>query len=72
MNATVWRFDDAPKELRDLSTNGGDEDWIVELPKSFHQYGAPSWVEGIAACRDPNEYPHPTKPDYVVYIGSHA
>ncbi len=28
----VWRFDDAPEELRALSTNGGDEDWLAVLP----------------------------------------
>lgn len=25
----IWRFEDAPKEWRDLSQHGGDEDYIV-------------------------------------------
>ena len=28
----VWRFEDAPKKYRALSTNGGDEDWIAFVP----------------------------------------
>jgi hypothetical protein len=25
----IWHFDTAPQELQDLSTHGGDEDYIV-------------------------------------------
>ena len=32
MMIKVWRFEDAPQEYRDLSTNGGDEDWIAFVP----------------------------------------
>jgi hypothetical protein len=32
---TVWRFEDAPKQYRDLSTNGGDEDWILLIPPGY-------------------------------------
>jgi hypothetical protein len=28
----VWRFQDAPQELQELSTNGGDEDWLATIP----------------------------------------
>jgi hypothetical protein len=31
----VWKFEDAPKEYQDLSTNGGDEDWIAFVPSEF-------------------------------------
>lgn len=28
----VWKFDDAPEDLRNLSRNGGDEDWLAVVP----------------------------------------
>lgn len=31
----IWSFDNAPKELRDYSVNGGDEDWLVLLKKDY-------------------------------------
>jgi hypothetical protein len=33
----VWKFEDAPKEYRDLSTNGGDEDWIAFVPAALSE-----------------------------------
>lgn len=36
----VWKFEDAPKEYRDLSTNGGDEGWIAFVPAAF----AEDWI----------------------------
>ena len=31
----IYRFEDAPEELKMLSTNGGDEDWIAIIPPSL-------------------------------------
>jgi hypothetical protein len=31
----VWRFEDAPEELRRLSEHGGDEDWILFVPSDL-------------------------------------
>lgn len=31
----IWPFDSAPQELKDLSSNGGDEDWIAVAPHSI-------------------------------------
>jgi hypothetical protein len=28
----VWRFHDAPREMRALSHHGGDEDWVAHVP----------------------------------------
>lgn len=28
----VWPFYDAPEEYQNLSTNGGDEDWLAFIP----------------------------------------
>ncbi len=41
----VWAFDEAPQEYQDLSTHGGDEDWVAFIPKRLakrHWYG---WME---------------------------
>ena len=71
-SASVWVFNEAPKELRELSTNGGDEDWLVELPPGWENYGTPFWIEAMDSCREPSHYPHPTRPGWKVIIGAHA
>lgn len=69
----IWRFYDAPQELRDLSTNGGDEDWIAVLPPAYTK----EWIlwmdEGTAfgRCRV-DVFPHPSKEGYEVRIGCHG
>lgn len=35
MSMRIWVFSDAPQRLQDLSTNGGDEDWLVYIPAAF-------------------------------------
>lgn len=67
--AIVWRFEDAPDDLKKLSNNGGDEDWLVEF---YHSRGCtPRWVEEIGVCST-DVFDHPTKPGWCVAIGSHA
>lgn len=68
----VWKFYDAPEELQKLSNNGGDKDWLVELPPGYEEYGTPSWIESMDSCREPSHYPHPTKAGWKVIIGAHA
>lgn len=43
----VYEFNNAPPELQDLSTNGGDEDWIAVVPKSIldNHGGHIGWLE---------------------------
>ena len=69
----VWRFYDAPDELKQLSTNGGDEDWVALIPPKFADDYI-SWMEpgGPFGCCDVNEYTHPELPEYVVRIGCHS
>ena len=31
----IWKFNDAPKYFRDLSENGGDEDWVAFVPDAL-------------------------------------
>lgn len=69
----VWEFDKAPQELQDLSTNGGDEDWLAEIPPDFNGGYLPSWIESSSfGCCDIAEYPHPKKGGWKIVIGSHA
>ena len=70
----VWRFEDAPAILRNLSTNGGDEDWLVEAPPGWidHGYGMPFWMEQMDSMGDPKTYPHPKSKGWTVLIWSHS
>ena len=65
----VWRFHEAPGELRALSEHGGDEDWLALLPND----DIPYWMEcgtafgsaGITSQQLPDD-------DRVLVIGAHA
>lgn len=66
----VWRFDDAPEELRKLSRHGGDEDWLAHVPAVMAEDYI-GWMEGgsFGAC-DVSE--HKLSDGSVVRIGAHA
>lgn len=66
----VWRFEQAPECLRALSTNGGDEDWLVYVAAGLKPQWVHSWIEATDACHDPVRYDLPN--GAVVFIGSHA
>lgn len=69
----VWKFQDAPEELRNLSTHGGDEDWLAIIPPQMTNKYI-SWMgEGtpFGVC-DVKIYEHPTKEGYEIAIGAHA
>lgn len=65
----VWAFEDAPEELRALSNNGGDEDWLALVPMD---YGTDyvSWIEsGPFGCCGVDKI----ETEFgLVFIGSHA
>lgn len=65
----LWPFDDAPRALRDLSENGGDEDWILVVPKGEH---TPVWAEegGAFGCCTVEQHELPC--GQRVLIGCHA
>jgi len=66
----VWPFRDAPRGLKALSENGGDEDWLAFVPDQIDRdYWIP-WLEvpGFGICRV-HKYP---AAGGVVYIGCHA
>lgn len=68
----IWSFRHAPEEYRKLSTNGGDEDWLVLIPASeCNDYmWQPRWLTSIDSCNEPQEIVMPNGDR--VYIGSHA
>jgi hypothetical protein len=63
----VWAWKDAPGELRALSTNGGDEDWLALLPDD----DVPNWMEngtfGVSSIET-----HRLEDGRMVVIGVHA
>ena len=71
----VWKFYDAPEELRKLSDNGGDEDWLAIVPNDMIQGGeAPWWMmtNPFSVSGDPQIVPHPTDKYCTIVIASHA
>ena len=64
----VWRFEDAPKHLQDLSTNGGDEDWVAVVPPWLAKEDI-RWMRTAFGCCCVNEYEHPYLEGFVVRIG---
>ena len=68
----VWRFEDAPKALRELSNNGGDEDWVALVPVFLADADTYiGWIEGSGfGCCDVEQ--HKLEDGSIVYIGAHA
>lgn len=70
---TVWHFHHAPEELKKLSDNGGDEDWLVlvhySMAEEFLRNGIPPWVIAMGAC---DVHVHTLEDDSIVFIASHS
>ena len=67
----IYRFEDAPEELKMLSTNGGDEDWIAVIPPSLQDENIPWLEEGTSfgySCVEEHMLENGDK----VLIGCHA
>ena len=68
----VWRYEDAPKELQEMSQHGGDEDWVVEVPPQFKGEWI-RWLDRISVvCDELEEQEHPYRKGWKLYIGAHA
>lgn len=67
----VWRWDDAPGELRTLSDHGGDEDWLALIPAALADEWI-GWMEsgGSFGCCRVSEHDLPD--GRRVRIGAHA
>ena len=69
MPILVWPFDQAPEELKALSTHGGDEDWIALVPQGYANLYTPFLEEPVFGCYSVSE--HKLKTGDVVKIGAH-
>ena len=50
----AWAFDQAPRALQMLSTNGGDEDWLFYIPsKAARDESAYYWIENLDSMSRP-------------------
>ena len=69
----VWKFEEAPEELKALSTHGGDEDWLALIPPKMSGEWIP-WMDdgGPFGCCSVSSHTHPELPGYEVRIGAHA
>lgn len=67
----VWRFEDAPSELRELSEHGGDEDWLAVFPAEMRDESI-LWCEegtGFGPCEVSEHFLDDGR---TVRIGAHA
>lgn len=71
----MWVFRDAPKQYRDLSDNGGDEDYVALIPagvdtgqSALFNFLSDSGSWFGCCCIDE----HTLENGDTVYIGSHA
>ena len=69
----VWDFDDAPEELRKLSTNGGDEDWLALVPMAMAERYI-GWLNepAFGCCSVEDHFADYQGIRYKVVIGAHA
>lgn len=66
----VYPWDKAPEVLRDLSDNGGDEDWLAVIPPSLSaNRDGYSWLDHLGCCS--NDHTE-LRDGWVVVIGAHA
>jgi hypothetical protein len=64
----VWKWHDAPGELRAVSEHGGDEDWVALLPDE----DTPSWMDSGGSFAICHLQIAPLGDGRFVAIGAHA
>lgn len=72
---TIWRFEDAAISYKELSENGGDEDWIARVPIHLFEEGRlPSFIfnNSFDSMNEPQVFDDPIFKGYKIIIGSHA
>lgn len=69
----VYPFNLAPPDLQALASQGGDEDWLVRVPKSLAstllEYGTPHWIAVMDSAREPVQITLPNGD--VLFVGCH-
>lgn len=70
--AHVWRFADAPEWYKNLSHNGGDEDWVIAVTADDYELGD-DLACALMVC-DYDEYTYTTEygDNVIVFITNHA
>lgn len=67
----VWRFCDAPNELANQSTHGGDEDWLALVSPAYKGEWI-GWLESGTpfGCCDVSKQEQPD--GSILFIGAHS
>jgi hypothetical protein len=72
----MWNFKDAPEEFKNISTNGGDEDWVALVPeKAYFPFIHLNSFDSDSRPQKLILNPINTRIKsvfYTLYIGSHA
>lgn len=70
---TIWPFEDAPEHLRQLSTNGGDEDYLIIFPPGMTVENMPWQIERAVDALERCETSYYDAPDgRLIAITCHA
>jgi len=67
----IYKFNDDPEELKKLSINGGDEDWIAIIPPSLRDEYI-SWFEEGTSFGYSHVEEHMLENGNKVLIGCHG
>ena len=82
---TLWEYDEGnphfPKQFC-ISTNGGDEDWVLEIPDELAEK-LPSGIRRLIESYENNygagpeapailKYPHPVISGWQLWVGCHG
>lgn len=65
----LWSYFQAPEQYRELSGNGGDEDWVAFVPEGVDP---PYWMADVGFSSGICEVEEHQVDGGTVYIGSHA
>jgi hypothetical protein len=72
----IWKFEDAPEELRALRPRGGDEDWLALVPPKLvpaetdTEFWWMRWYPRSDGFVSRNK--HPKLDGFEIWIGAHA
>ena len=70
----IYPFDKAHNDLRALSQNGGDEDWVIVIPKDLWEFCVfnDDYVAGFGWLEIHEEHTINEYKNFVIVIASHA
>ena len=69
----LWHFSDAPEKYKNLSCHGGDEDYVILVPKQMDsEDGAWYIVERLTVCDFQSFDVEEDGEQFVVYITAYA